>query len=108
MVNGVIVCCLNNLLRSRRDLMFIDSAKFNCGSSGAECCYRRHTSRSAGARPEGVAAAINIWSLGDQAYSSHTHYYPTTRTATSLAGFSAFYEMGSETIDINFISIKPF
>jgi len=60
--------------------MFIDSpAKFNCGSSGAECCYRRHTSRSAGARPEGVAAAINIWSLRDQAYSSHTHYYPTTK-----------------------------
>jgi len=39
--------------------MFIDSpAKINCGSSGAEYCYRRHTSRSAGARPEGVAAAI--------------------------------------------------
>jgi len=54
------------------------------------------------------AAAINIWSLRDQAYSSHIHYYPTTRTAASLAGFRAFYEMGSESIDINFISIKPF
>ncbi len=48
--------------------MFIDSpAKINYGSSGAECCYGRDTSRSAGARREGGAAAINIWSLRDQA-----------------------------------------
>jgi len=53
--------------------MFIDSAaKVNCGSSGAECCYGRNTSRSAGARPEGSAAAINIRSLRDQHSSSKT------------------------------------
>jgi len=66
--------------------MFIDSAKFNCGSSGVECCYRRHTSRSAGARPESIAAAINIWSLRDQAYSSHTLLpdYPQVKMLSEL------------------------
>ena len=84
--------------------MFIDSpAKFKCGSSGAECCYRRHTSRSAGARPEGVAATINIWSLWDQAYSSHTlllHYLP--KTDDSMNGIQQ--TIGTAKVDHAFIN----
>ena len=57
--------------------MFIDSAKFNCGSSGAECCHRRHTSRSAGARPEGVTAAITFGPSG-------TKHIQVTYTITQL------------------------
>jgi hypothetical protein len=34
--------------------------KVNYGSSGAECCCYTDTSRSAGARSEGGAAATNI------------------------------------------------
>jgi hypothetical protein len=61
--------------------MFIDSPdKVNDGSSGAECCYGgTDTSRSAGARAEGGAAAINIWFLRDRSNVRATHYYPTTR-----------------------------
>src|ERR1044072_4653626 len=54
--------------------MFIDSpVKVNYGSSGVKCCYGKYTSRAGGARPEDGAAAINIWSLRDQAmFKQHT------------------------------------
>ncbi len=59
--------------------MFIDSpAKVNYGSSGAECCYGRDTSRSAGARREGGAVGYkHLVPLGPSNVQA-THYYPTT------------------------------
>jgi len=59
--------------------MFIDSpAKFNCGSSGAERCYRRHTSHSAGARPEGFARGYKTFGP------SGTKHIQATHTITQL------------------------